>query len=115
MLAIAVVTPNRKSSARICVQSPPAESLQTPGELVEPPLSDNRSIGDRYLPAKVVQASNGRFTRMDEAQEVRRHYENRLPEGRSVNDLPAVRLSICARQKDRDNWIGGFRKAGFDL
>ncbi len=32
------------------------------------PLSDNRSIGDRYLPAKVVQASKGKFTRK-EAQE----------------------------------------------
>jgi hypothetical protein len=32
------------------------------------PLSDNRTIADRYLPARVVQASNGKFTRK-EAQE----------------------------------------------
>ncbi len=62
-----------------------------------------------------IAAAYAQLGRMDEAQEARRHYENHLPQGYSFNDLLAARLSICAHQKDRDNWIEGFRKAGFDL
>jgi len=62
-----------------------------------------------------IAAAYAQLGRMDEAQEARRHYENHLPQGYNFNDLLAARLRICAHQKDRDNWIEGFRKAGFDL
>ncbi len=52
---------------------------------------------------------------MNEAQEVRQHYESLLPQGYSFNDYLIAQLRMCAHQKDRDNWIEGYRKAGLDL
>ena len=52
---------------------------------------------------------------MDKAQAMRRKYESNLPEGYGFNDFLTAQLSMCARQKDRDNWLEGFRKAGFEV
>jgi TolB-like protein len=53
--------------------------------------------------------------RMDEAQAMRRKFESNLPEGYDVNSLLTVLIGMCTRQEDRDNWIEGFRKAGFEV
>ena len=53
--------------------------------------------------------------RIDEAQAMRRQVENDLPEGYAFSEFLAATLAMCARQEDRDNWIEGFRKAGFEV
>jgi tetratricopeptide (TPR) repeat protein len=60
-------------------------------------------------------ATYAQLGRMDEAQAMRRQYESNLPEGYGFNDFLTTQLSMCARQKDRDNWLEGFRKAGFEV
>ena len=62
-----------------------------------------------------IAAAYAQLDRMDEAQEVRRHYESLLPQGYSFNDCLTAHLRMCAHQKDRDNWIEGYRKAGFEV
>ncbi len=52
--------------------------------------------------------------RMEEAQALRRQYENNLSEGFGFNDFLSAQPTMCARQEDRDKWLEGFRKAGFD-
>ncbi len=52
---------------------------------------------------------------MDEAQAMRRQFENKLPEGYAFKEFLSATLGMCARQEDRDNWIEGFRKAGFGV
>jgi TolB-like protein len=62
-----------------------------------------------------IAATYAQLGRMDEAQAMRRQYESDLPEGYDFNDYLTAQLSMCARQQDRDNWLEGFRKAGFDV
>ena len=65
------------------------------------PLSDNRNIGDRYLPAKVRQASEGRFS----AKEITQQAEDHLRLGRLVlHHHPRTRrLGLMVVERCEDN------------
>jgi len=53
--------------------------------------------------------------RLEEAQALRERYENSLPPGYNIDDHVAAVLRTCAQQKHRDQWLEGFRIAGFDV
>jgi TolB-like protein len=53
--------------------------------------------------------------RLEEAQALREQFENSLPPGYTIDDHVAAVLSLCAQQKHRDQWLEGFRNAGFDV
>jgi len=53
--------------------------------------------------------------RPKEAQALREQFENSLPPGYTIDDHVAAVLSLCAQQKHRDQWLEGFRNAGFDV
>ena len=53
--------------------------------------------------------------RPKEAQALREQFENSLPTGYTIDDHVAAVLSLCAQQKHRDQWLEGFRNAGFDV
>jgi TolB-like protein len=53
--------------------------------------------------------------RLEEAQALREQFENSLPTGYTIDDHVAAVLSLCAQQKHRDQWLEGFRNAGFDV
>ena len=65
------------------------------------PLSDNRNIGDRYLPAKVRQASEGRFS----AKETMQQTEDHLRLGRlALHHHPrSRRLGLMVVERCEDN------------
>jgi adenylate cyclase len=50
-----------------------------------------------------------------EAQALRERFENSLPPGYTIDDHVAAVLSMCAQQKHRDQWLEGYRNAGFDV
>ncbi len=62
-----------------------------------------------------LSAAYAQLNRMDEAQAMRRQFENKLPEGYAFKEFLSATLGMCARQDDRGNWIEGFRKAGFGV
>jgi adenylate cyclase len=65
---------------------------------------------DFYLAASLAQLG-----RMDDARKaIDRFYAKRLPKQDSIKLIRAQNL-ICSRQEDRDHWLDGFRKAGFDV
>jgi adenylate cyclase len=73
--------------------------------------------GWRKPPAHIyagMAAAHAMLGRMDEAQALRRQYENNLSEGFGFSDFLSAQLTLCARQEDREKWLEGFRKAGFD-
>ena len=75
-------------------------------------------LGWRNPPSHIyagLAAAHAMLGRMDEAQALRRQYESNLSEGFGFNDFLSAQLTMCARQEDRDKWLEGFRKAGFDV
>ncbi len=67
-----------------------------------------------HLPAGFA-AAYAHLGRMDEAQAMRRQFEDNLPESYAFKEYLTAMLGMCARQEDRDNWTEGFRKAGFGV
>jgi adenylate cyclase len=51
----------------------------------------------------------------DKAAAMRRQYENICPPNFSIQNLVSAQMEMCARQKQRDLWLEGYRKAGFDV
>ena len=60
-------------------------------------------------------AAYAQLGHMEEAQAMRRQFEDNLPEGYAFDDFLTATLGMCAHQEDRDNWSEGFRKAGFGV
>jgi tetratricopeptide (TPR) repeat protein len=62
-----------------------------------------------------VAPSLAQLDRKEEAQQaIARFYAKRLPMQDPIKLIQAQVL-ICSRQKDRDHWLEGFRKAGIDV
>ncbi len=53
--------------------------------------------------------------RNDEAQAAVAEYERQRPEDYNFAKFAAAHIKACARQEDRDHWMDGYRKAGFDV
>jgi adenylate cyclase len=62
-----------------------------------------------------VAAAYAQAGRLEEAQALRERYENSLPPGYTIDDHVTAVLGMCAQQKHRDQWLEGFRKAGFEV
>ncbi|MDH3475989.1 MAG: tetratricopeptide repeat protein, partial [Rhodospirillales bacterium] len=60
---------------------------------------------------KNLAACYAQLDRMDEAQTALAEYEQQRPEGHDLAKATAAHMRMCARQKDRDHWLEGFRKA----
>ncbi len=53
--------------------------------------------------------------RMDEARAAVAAYERQRPEDHTFTKFAAAHIKMCARQEDRDHWLEGYRRAGFDV
>ena len=68
------------------------------------------------LPSHILAGAAATYAqagRLEEAQALRERYENSLPPGSTIDDHVAAVLRTCAQQKHRDQWLEGFRIAGF--
>jgi RecA-family ATPase len=86
------------------------ERLVTEAWEVSAPLSDNRSQGDRYLPARIRQASKGRFSHKEAKQQMDDH----LRLGRlAISRCPGSRrigLKVAETGGHNNQCVGGHRK-----
>jgi TolB-like protein len=53
--------------------------------------------------------------RLGEAEALRERFESSLPPNYTIDDHITTVLSTCAQQKQRDLWLEGYRKAGFEI
>ena len=60
-------------------------------------------------------AAHAQCGRMEEAAELRRRYEEGLPEGRTFEEHIVKPILLCTDQALIDLWLDGFRKAGFEI
>ena len=63
----------QEALARLAELDKLIERLVTEAWDARAPLSDNRRQGDRYLPAKIRQASKGRFSHKEAKQQMEDH------------------------------------------
>jgi TolB-like protein/Tfp pilus assembly protein PilF len=60
-------------------------------------------------------AAYAQLDQMDEAREALERYYRSMPEGIDRTQGLHHHVNMCARQEDRDHWLGGYRKAGLDV
>ena len=60
-------------------------------------------------------AAHAQCGRMEEAADLRRRYEEGLPEGRTFEEHIVKPILLCTDQALIDLWLDGFRKAGFEI
>jgi len=51
----------------------------------------------------------------ESALEFRRRFEERCPSDHTIHDHVKKVLMMCAREEQKDLWLSGYRKAGFDV
>ncbi len=60
-------------------------------------------------------ASYAQLGRMDEARAAFETYQRLRPPGADFAYYLAAHMRLCKRQEDADNWVEGYRKAGFEV
>jgi len=60
-------------------------------------------------------AAYAQLSRMDEARAAVAAFERRKPAGYDVAMFGRAHARMCRRKEDADNWIEGYRKAGFPV
>ncbi|MEM7075047.1 MAG: hypothetical protein AAF484_08170 [Pseudomonadota bacterium] len=63
--------------------------------------------------AAELAAAHAQIGRMKEAEALRRKFEETMPTGYTFDAHAEAILRCCAREKERDLWRDGYRKAGF--
>lgn len=69
-----------------------------------------RTDGEFVVELAAAYAQAGR---VDEAVALRRQFEENMPQGHSFETHKEAILRTCARQRERNLWCEGYRKAGF--
>ena len=60
-------------------------------------------------------AAHAQLDQMDEAGAAFERYYETMPKGIDPSQDFHLHLGMCALKEDRDHWVEGYRKAGFDV
>ena len=63
----------------------------------------------------VLAAAYAQAGKLDKAKAAVKEYERKRPDDHDVKMMLELQMKMCSRQEDRDRWLEGYRKAGFDV
>ena len=63
----------------------------------------------------VLAAAYAQAGKLDKAKAAVKEYERKRPDDHDVKMMLELQMKMRSRQEDRDRWLEGYRKAGFDV